>query len=460
MTSSDPLSIQPLVLEKISDSGAQLAGFSTTGIIVSCIVLALLLLVSALISGSEAAFFSLSPADKDEIKNDSDKKASFVKKMLSRPKELLATILIVNNFVNVGIVILSSTIFSAVYPVVTEPAAQNNELLHFLIEVVAITLILLLLGEVIPKIYATKNALGFAKTMGRALYYLNRTPPISWIRAFLVRGSSFIQKTAGSGKVRISSGELEQALALTKDNDVSDDKQRILEGIVKFGGTDVRQIMRSRMDVYAIDIDSPYEELMEMILDCGHSRIPVYRETFDQIEGVLFIKDLLPFLGEAKTDWKTLIRKPFFVPENKKIDDLLKEFQEKRFHIAMVVDEYGGTSGIVTLEDILEEIVGDITDEFDDDEVIYTKIDENTYLFEGKTALVDFYKVMNIDEKESEAYTSVADSLGGFITENAGRILMNNEFVIAGNLKLIVESSDKKRVKMVKVIKHVITTEE
>ena len=448
MTSSDPLSIQPLVLDEISNSGAQLAGFNTTGIIISSVALLLLLLISALISGSEAAFFSLSPSDKEEVKNDDGKKASFVNKMLSRPKELLATILIVNNFINVGIVILSSTIYANISPI-----NEGNELAHFLIEVVAITLILLLLGEVIPKIYATKNALGFSKMMARALYYLNRTPPISWIRAMLVRGSSFIQKRGGNGKVKISSGELEQALALTKDDDVSDDKQKILEGIVKFGGTDVRQIMKSRMDVYAIDIDSPFDEVMELILECGHSRIPVYQDSFDKIEGVLFIKDLLPFLGEKKADWSTLIRKPFFVPENKKIDDLLKEFQEKRFHIAMVVDEYGGTSGIVTLEDILEEIVGDITDEFDDDEVIYTKIDDSTYLFEGKTSLVDFYKVMNIDEKDSEVYTSIADSLGGFITENAGRILMNNEFIVAGNLKLIVESSDKKRVKMVKVIK-------
>ncbi len=452
MTSSDPLSIQPLILDQISDSGAQLAGFNTTGLIVACIILLVLLLISALISGSEAAFFSLSPADKEEVKSDTGKKASFVNKLLSRPKELLATILIVNNFINVGIVILSSTIFRTIYSSNKELTSENNELSHFLIEVVAITLILLLLGEVIPKIYATKNALGFSKMMGRALFYLNRIPPISWIRAMLVRGSSFIQKTAGNGKVRISSSELEQALALTKDDDVSDDKQRILEGIVKFGSTDVRQIMRSRMDVYAVDINSPFDELMEMILECGHSRIPVYEETFDQIQGVLFIKDLLPFLGQDKTDWKTLIRKPFFVPENKKIDNLLKEFQEMKVHIAMVVDEYGGTSGIVTLEDILEEIVGDITDEFDDDEVIYTKIDDKTYLFEGKTSLVDFYKVMNIDEKDSEVYTSIADTLGGFITENAGRILMNNEFVIAGNLKLIVESSDKKRVKMVKVI--------
>ncbi|PHR35376.1 MAG: magnesium/cobalt efflux protein [Fluviicola sp.] len=453
MTSSDPLSIQPLVLDQVSSSGAQLAEFSTTGLVISCIVLMILLLISALISGSEAAFFSLSPADKEEVKNDQSKKASFVNKMLSRPKELLATILIINNFINVGIVILSSSIYGSIAPV-----SENNKVSHFLIEVTVITLILLLLGEVIPKIYATKNALGFSKMMARALYYLNRIPPISWIRAMLVRGSSFIQKTAGNGKVRIFSGELEQALALTKD-DASEDKQRILEGIVKFGGTDVRQIMRSRMDVYAIDIDSPFEELMEMILECGHSRIPVYEKTFDQIQGVLFIKDLLPFLGKAKTDWKTLIRKPFFVPENKKIDDLLKEFQEKKFHIAMVVDEYGGTSGIVTLEDILEEIVGDITDEFDDDELIYTKIDDNTYLFEGKTSLVDFYKVMNIDEKDSEVYMSIADSLGGFITENAGRILTSNEFVVAGNLKLIVESSDKKRVKMVKVIKQETQTQ-
>ena len=453
MTSSDPLSIQPLVLDQVSSSGAQLAEFSTTGLVISCIVLMILLLISALISGSEAAFFSLSPADKEEVKNDQSKKASFVKKILSRPKELLATILIINNFINVGIVILSSSIYGSIAPV-----SENNKVSHFLIEVTVITLILLLLGEVIPKIYATKNALGFSKMMARALYYLNRIPPISWIRAMLVRGSSFIQKTAGNGKVRIFSGELEQALALTKD-DASEDKQRILEGIVKFGGTDVRQIMRSRMDVYAIDIDSPFEELMEMILECGHSRIPVYEKTFDQIQGVLFIKDLLPFLGKAKTDWKTLIRKPFFVPENKKIDDLLKEFQEKKFHIAMVVDEYGGTSGIVTLEDILEEIVGDITDEFDDDELIYTKIDDNTYLFEGKTSLVDFYKVMNIDEKDSEVYMSIADSLGGFITENAGRILTSNEFVVAGNLKLIVESSDKKRVKMVKVIKQETQTQ-
>lgn len=211
--------------------------------------------------------------------------------------------------------------------------------------------------------------------------------------------------------------------------------------------------MKSRVDVYAIEESSDIKSVMTMILECGHSRIPVYRDTFDNIVGVLFIKDLLPHLhDETYTDWLTLIRKPFFVTENKKIDDLLKEFQDKKTHIAMVVDEYGGTSGIVTLEDVLEEIVGDITDEFDDDEIVYTKINDNSYLFEGRTALVDLYKVLNIEEKDLEFESKNADTIGGFIIENAGRILMNNEFIESGRFKFIVESSDKRRIKMVKVI--------
>lgn len=417
--------------------------------IISVTILAFLLMASALISGSEAAFFSLTPADKEDLKNATDKKSSFASDLISKPKDLLATILITNNFVNVGIVILSSTIISSVYP-----ATGDNETMHFLIEVVLITLILLLLGEVIPKIYATKNAQRFSRMMSRTLFVLGKIPPLSWMRAGLVIGSDFIQRKGGSGKVNISSDELEQALALTKDDGDSEEKHKILEGIVKFGTTEVRQIMRPRLDVYAIDASSTFQEVMEMILDCGHSRIPVYKENFDHIQGVLFIKDLLPFIGEKeKSNWVELTRPAFFVPENKKIDDLLKEFQEKRFHIAMVVDEYGGTSGIITLEDILEEIVGDITDEFDDDEIVYTKIDENTYLLEGKTSLVDFYKVIGIEEKDLEIESRAAETLGGLITEIAGKILMNNEYVEAGNLKLVVESSDKKRIKMVKAIK-------
>ena len=449
MATSDPSSTIPLNQIAEAVPGTTIENFDMISFIISVTILAFLLIASALISGSEAAFFSLTPADKEDLKNATDKKSNFASDLISKPKDLLATILITNNFVNVGIVILSSTIISSVYP-----ATGDNETMHFLIEVVLITLILLLLGEVIPKIYATKNAQRFSRMMSRTLFVLGKIPPLSWMRAGLVIGSDFIQRKGGSGKVNISSDELEQALALTKDDGDSEEKHKILEGIVKFGTTEVRQIMRPRLDVYAIDASSTFQEVMEMILDCGHSRIPVYKENFDHIQGVLFIKDLLPFIGEKeKSNWVELTRPAFFVPENKKIDDLLKEFQEKRFHIAMVVDEYGGTSGIITLEDILEEIVGDITDEFDDDEIVYTKIDENTYLLEGKTSLVDFYKVIGIEEKDLEIESRAAETLGGLITEIAGKILMNNEFVEAGNLKLVVESSDKKRIKMVKAIK-------
>ena len=324
-----------------------------------------------------------------------------------------------------------------------------------------ITLIILLVGEVIPKVYATKNARKYSNNMSVTLYRLNATPPISWIKMLLVSGIGVIQKRARKGKVSITSDELEQAIALTKEDDVNEEEHRILEGIVKFGNTQVRQIMKSRMDVYAIEKSMSYQEVMELILDSGHSRIPVYEDSFDNIEGVLFIKDLLPHLGdESFSDWHSLIRPPFFVTEKRKIDDLLKDFQEKKVHLALVVDEYGGTSGIVTLEDVLEEIVGDITDEFDDDELIYTKINDNTYLFEGKTALVDVFKVLDCEDKEILNDNRAAETVGGLVVEIAGRIPKNNESVEAGPLKMIVESSDKKRVKMIKVIKQIEESEE
>ena len=436
----EPPSIEP-------SEWAYTAGISDPSIIISLIVLAILLLTSGLISGSEAAFFSLSPSEKEEFKVEKEKKTYFVNYLIERPKGLLATILVINNFVNVAIVILSSYVLNDIYP------RHGNEAVHFLIEVILITLIILLFGEVIPKIYATKNASKFSVFMGAPLYYLNRIPPVSWISTGLVKGTGFIQRIGKRGKIKISSDELEHALALTREDSDTDEEHKILEGIVRFGNTEVSQIMKSRVDVHAIEESLDLNNVMEIILECGHSRIPIYRETFDNIVGVLFIKDLLPHINDNTfSDWLTLIRKPFFVTENKKIDDLLKEFQDKKIHIAFVVDEYGGTSGIVTLEDVLEEIVGDITDEFDDDEIIYTKIDDDSYLFEGRTSLVDFYKVLSIDEKDLEIETPNADTIGGFIIENAGRILMNNEFIEAGRYKFIVESSDKRRIKMVKVV--------
>lgn len=440
------LSIEPPTLDPLVNIAQ--AGFSFSSSVLPFIAVGILLMCSALVSGAEAAFFSLSPKDKEDLRNDSNKSPKLVLELLTRPKELLATILIVNNFVNVGTVIISTTIVDSFFE-----GTSNNETLRLIIEIFAITLLLLLVGEVIPKIYATKNAASFAKKMAIPLNILNNLPPFSWLKSFLVKGSNIISKRAKRKGFKISSGELEAALALTKEVDTSEEEHKILEGIVKFGNTDVKQIMRSRMDVVAIDHSYDYEQVMNVILESGYSRIPIYEGSFDNVVGILFIKDLLPNLNQDATfQWTELIRKPFFVPENKKIDDLLKEFQAKKVHMAVVVDEYGGSSGVVTLEDVLEEIVGDITDEFDDEEVIFTKIDENTYLFEGRTALVDFYKVIEIDGKEFEAQKGDAETLGGFIIENAARILKNNEFIECENIKLIVESSDKKRIKMIKAI--------
>lgn len=441
MNPSDAASLEPLV------NIAQ-AGFSITGTVLSFVVLIILLLCSGLISGSEAAFFSIGPNDKEELRNSDQRSSQIVLQLLNKPKELLATILIINNFINVGIVILSSSIVGSFFD-----GTEGNETLRFITELFGITLVLLLIGEVIPKIYATKRTVVFAKMMARPLLFLNNLPPFSWMKLLLVNATKIIQRRAKRKGVKISSDELEAALALTKEENTSEEEHRILEGIVKFGNTDVKQIMKPRMEVVSIEYHNNFEQIMEIILESGYSRIPVYESTFDNIKGVLFIKDLLPNLNKDKDfKWQELIRKPFFVPENKKIDDLLKEFQEKKVHMAIVVDEYGGSCGIVTLEDVLEEIVGDITDEFDDIEVVYTKINDNTYLFEGRTALIDFYKVLEIDGKDFESQRGDAETLGGYIIESAGKILRNNEFVTTGNIKLIVESSDKKRIKMIKAI--------
>jgi gliding motility-associated protein GldE len=323
----------------------------------------------------------------------------------------------------------------------------------FVLDVFGITFLILLTGEVLPKIYANKNALVVAKLTSKPLYYLSVTPPISWIKFLLVNGGAFINRLNKNTSMKITSDDLEQALALTKEENGSIEEQKLLEGIVRFGNTETSQIMKSRLEISALDEKTSSEELLSFILESGYSRIPVYKDSLDNVIGILYIKDLLPYLNNLTVlDWKKVIRKPYFVPENKKIDDLLKEFQQMKMHMAIVVDEYGGASGLVTLEDILEEIVGDITDEFDETEIVYTKVDDSTYIFEGRTALVDFYKVTDIDSKEFESLKGESDTLGGFLVEQAGRILKNNEFVECGNVKLIVESSDKRRIKMVKCV--------
>jgi len=423
-----------------------MAGFSLSSAIVSFIVLGVLLFLSALASGSEAAFFSLSPKEKDQLKNDESKTSKTVLKLLENPKELLATLLITNNFVNVGVVILSSSLLNDIYP----PAA-GNETFRFIIEIIVITFTLLMFGEVVPKIYASKNSFLFAKWMSLPINAIKSIPPLSWLKSLLVNGTNIIHKRLKKKNIKITTNDLEQALALTKEESSSDEEHKILEGIVKFGNTEACQVMKSRLDVIAFDETLQYNTVLAQILESGYSRIPVFKDTFDNVIGILYIKDLLPHLGKPiDFNWNELIRKPFFVPENKKIDDLLKEFQIKKMHMAIVVDEYGGAGGVVTLEDILEEIVGDITDEFDDDEIDYKKIDESTYLFEGRTTLVDFYKIINIDGKVFENQKGDSETLGGFILEQEGRILKNNEYIIFDSIKLIVESSDKRRIKSIK----------
>jgi gliding motility-associated protein GldE len=422
-------------------------GFSSSTLLYLLLVLVLLFL-AALMSGSESAFFSLKPAETDSLKKENTPKAKMILELISKPKELLATLLIIHNFVNVGVVILSTFIMDQLIP--TKP---GTELSRFLLEVVGITFLILLTGEVIPKIFATRNALRVVNWVAYPLNVFRTTPPVSWIKVILVKGSFFIQKMTKSS-VQVTTDELEQALALTKEDSDSEEDHKILEGIVRFGKTEACQIMTPRVDLEAIDAESNIKEVFDFILEAGYSRIPVFRDSQDNVIGILYIKDLLPFLDQSEDfDWKVVLRKPFFIPENKKINDLLQEFRKMKMHMAIVVDEYGGASGIVTLEDILEEIVGEITDEFDENDIPFVKLDENTYNFEGRTSLNDFYKIMETEGSDFESVKGDAETLGGFIVEQAGRIMRNNEFIIISNYKMIVVSSDKKRIRNVKVVK-------
>ena len=414
------------------------------------LIIFLLLLLSAFASGSESAFFSLKPKDNAALKANPSPRAKLILSLLTRPQELLATLLIFNNFVNVGIVILSSFVLNDLFPTNGEFAP-----LRFVVEVIGITLIILLFGEVIPKIFANRNALKVSMLAAYPLRLIGQLPPLSWLKLILVRGTNFIQKL-GNKSAAIDQNELEQAVALTKDEAGSKEEHKILEGIVRFGKTEASEIMTPRVEVEDIEASDNFKAVLAKIIEVGYSRIPVFDESPDNIIGILYIKDLLNHLNQGEDfDWKQVLRKPFFVPENKKINDLLQEFRNMKMHMAVVVDEYGGASGIITLEDILEEIVGDITDEFDDTEIQYTKQADNTYLFEGRTSLNDLLKIIGEQHEEViENARGEAETLGGLVIEVAGRILKNNEYITLGPLKLIVESSDKKRVKSVKVIVH------
>ena len=416
---------------------------------INCFTLIILLISSALISGTEVAFFSLSQVDVDNLFSKNEKDT--VVKLLQKPKKLLATILITNNFINILIVLLFASL--------GEQLLENFDYsifgikVRFLIEVVLVTFLILLFGEVLPKVYASRKAVRFASFMSKPVQVLNTLlTPLSYP---LINLTNIVEKSLGSKTNIFSVETLSQALELTSKGATTKDEQKILEGIVSFGNTETVQIMKPRIDIFAISDDETYESVLDKILKNGYSRNPVYHENIDTIIGVLYAKDLLAHLNKKTFKWQKLLRAPLFVPENKKLDDLLAEFQEKKNHLAIVVDEYGGTSGLVTLEDVIEEIVGDINDEFDDDDLSYSKIDDHNYIFEGKTTIKDFCKVLD-DEDEAlfEEEKGESETLAGFLLEISGKFPKRGEKINFKKYTFTIEALDNKRIKQVKITRN------
>lgn len=405
-----------------------------------------LLGLSALISGSEVAFFSISPLQKKELEESESSNDKLIQSLLLNPKKLLATILIVNNFVNIAIVVLSSFIINRM-----SWMDDLSPLLVFLIQVVIVTFLILLFGEVLPKVYATNNSLRLARFMSPFIVLSEKLT--GWASWFLVRSTNIIDKRIRKRQEKFSIEELEEALEITQDK-LHTEERRILKSIVKFGNTDAKQIMTARTQAKAFEYDLSFEDLLIEATEIGFSRIPVFKESFDEIAGVLYMKDLLPHLNKSDYQWQKLLHKPFFVPENKKIDDLLKEFQRRKMHLAIVVDEYGGTSGIVSLEDIMEEVVGEITDEFDDEDIQYTKVENGVFIFDGSTPLIDLYKVIGITGEVFEDVKGESDTLAGFILEQVGYIPVKNEKLHFKNFEFIIEAADKRKIKQIKLVIH------
>lgn len=414
----------------------------TPQLLAGVLVLILLLLISAFISGSEVAFFSLNPQHKDDLKASKSPKADVVLKLIAKPEQLLATILIVNNLVNVGIVILSSFLSNTLFDF------SQNPQLGFLFQIIIITFILLLFGEIIPKVYAARFPIGFSSISAPIIQFLNYLfYPFS---SLLMSSSNIINKRLSRKKQQVSIDELTDALDLT-DEDVNIDN-KILKGIVNFANIGVSEIMKSRMDVVTINIKDPFTKVTETVRSSGFSRIPVIDKTFDNIKGILYVKDLLPHVNKSKSfRWQSLIRPPFYVPESKKIDGLLKDFQTKKIHLAIVVDEYGGTSGIITMEDVLEEIVGEINDEFDSIENLCIMISENKYQFEAKTSLIDFCKKFELEEDYFDEEKGEADTLAGFILELHGEIPEKKESFDYKNFTFEIKAVDNRRIKQLYV---------
>ena len=421
-------------------------------IISGFVVLFLLLLCSALISGAEIALFSLTQTDIDKALEEKSKPIEIVSKLLQKPQKLLATILVANNFINIAIVILFSSISDVLFKNVnTVINFYFFELqIVFFLKLVIATFLILLFAEILPKIYASRNNLKFSKFMAYPLKTLDTLfSPLSLPMQSITQT---INNKLKKQKSNLSIDQLSQALELTSEDDTTKEEHEILKGIVSFGNTDTKQVMKPRIDIFALDESLTYSEIIPKIVKHGYSRIPVYKNNVDAILGILYAKDLLPYINTKNFDWTSLLREPFFVPENKKLDDLMIEFQEKKVHLAVVVDEYGGTSGLVSLEDVIEEIVGEISDEFDVDDFVYSKLDDNNFVFEGKTTLKDFYKIIKLkDESVFEDKKGEAETIAGFVLEVSGFFPKIGDKINFKNYVFTIDALDKKRIKQIKV---------
>lgn len=417
------------------------------GQVFGIILFLILLASSALISGSEVALFSLKPSDFN-LQEELTDREKIVIKLLDRPKKLLATILVANNFINIATVLTYSSISTLIHQGIDFQLYGVS--LSFIIDVIIVTFLILMFGEILPKVYANRNNMGFALTMAFPLSFLDKL--LTPITLPMRNTTRFIEGKLGKQKSNLSIDQLSKALELTHQGETTKEEKKILEGIVNFGNTDTKQVMQPRMEIFALPIDESFENVVNKIVENGYSRIPVYKESVDDIEGILYIKDLLPHLDKKDFQWKQLLRQAYFVPENKKLDDLLNEFKKLKIHMAIVVDEYGGTSGLITLEDIIEEIVGDISDEFDDEDLFFSKLDQNTYVFEGKTPLKDFYHIVGVkDEDLFDSHKGEAETLAGFALELFKSFPKIGQHIHFSIYQFTVEATDERRIKQIKV---------
>ena len=414
--------------------------------IIKILLIIVLLICSALISGSEVAFFSLSKTDLKKISSSNARNLKLIVILRSNPRRLLATLLVSNNFMNISIVLLLAS-FGQLFDFDSLPGCVN-----FVLEVGFITALILLFGEILPKVYANRKPISFSKKMAFPVQILDKYL-FFFITIPMSKMTKFIQDKLVFKKPNLSVDKLSDAFNLTDKSETSSEEKKIFKGIISFGSIEVKQVMKPRIDVFSVSKTMSYTDLIKQVRENRYSRIPVFDETIDNVTGVIYLKDLFPYLNQKNFDWTTLIREPYFIPENKKLDDLLKEFQKLKNHMAIVVDEYGGNSGIITLNDIVEEIVGEINDEFNQDDIVYNKIDNNTFVFEGKVNLTDLYRILKIkDNKIFEKIKGDSETLGGFLLEQIGFFPKKNFKLKLKGIEFKIVEVNRKRIKSIMVV--------